>query len=257
MNDAVASDTPASNPHLMSDEAFEALEEILTSELVPEDCMDLEMLDGFLAGVLLSPRVIPVERWLPAVWSAHEDGVSFGSGSAVQRAIHLVLSYYNELATTIGLDEEDETCWEPFCFAPADGDAIGLGDEWIEGFAQGLDLWPQDWRQGLSEDTLEAVEVTLDEVLAPWKQLDNEDGTTQPALADSETDDETRLGWLTAVGEGVNDIASHWRDLGLASAQPVAVELPRAAAKAGPGRNDPCPCSSGLKYKKCCGADKG
>ncbi|MBN2570249.1 MAG: SEC-C domain-containing protein, partial [Deltaproteobacteria bacterium] len=22
------------------------------------------------------------------------------------------------------------------------------------------------------------------------------------------------------------------------------------------GRNDPCPCGSGLKYKKCCGAHK-
>ena len=24
-----------------------------------------------------------------------------------------------------------------------------------------------------------------------------------------------------------------------------------------PGRNDPCPCGSGKKYKKCCGAAKG
>lgn len=252
MNDAVERDTP---PCLMSDEAFEALEEILSSELVPEDCMDLEMLDGFLAGLLLSPQPVPVERWLPAVWSAHEDEVSFGSGSAAQRAIHLVLSYYNELATTIGLDEDDEACWEPFCFAPTEGDPLDLGEQWIEGFAQGLDLWPQDWRQGLSEDTLEAVEVTLDEVLAPWKQGENEDGTVQPALADGEVDDETRLGWLTAVGEGVNDIASHWRDLGLAPARPVPVELPRAAVKAGPRRNEPCPCGSGRKFKKCCGAD--
>ncbi len=24
-----------------------------------------------------------------------------------------------------------------------------------------------------------------------------------------------------------------------------------------PGRNDPCPCGSGKKYKKCCGKEKG
>jgi SWIM/SEC-C metal-binding protein len=32
---------------------------------------------------------------------------------------------------------------------------------------------------------------------------------------------------------------------------------PRAPAKAAtaPGRNDPCPCGSGRKYKKCCGAN--
>jgi preprotein translocase subunit SecA len=27
-------------------------------------------------------------------------------------------------------------------------------------------------------------------------------------------------------------------------------------AKEEPGRNDPCPCGSGKKFKKCCGAEK-
>ncbi|MGA8185373.1 MAG: SEC-C metal-binding domain-containing protein [Terriglobia bacterium] len=27
-----------------------------------------------------------------------------------------------------------------------------------------------------------------------------------------------------------------------------------ASARKQPGRNDPCPCGSGKKYKKCCGA---
>ncbi|MFZ3139321.1 MAG: SEC-C metal-binding domain-containing protein [Polaromonas sp.] len=28
----------------------------------------------------------------------------------------------------------------------------------------------------------------------------------------------------------------------------------RESKEATPGRNDPCPCGSGKKYKKCCGA---
>ncbi|MBI5479467.1 MAG: SEC-C domain-containing protein [Deltaproteobacteria bacterium] len=32
-----------------------------------------------------------------------------------------------------------------------------------------------------------------------------------------------------------------------------AYDVPRHAAKA-PGRNEPCPCGSGKKYKRCCGA---
>lgn len=235
--------TDAGNPHLMGDEEFEALEEILTSDIVPEDCMSLEMLDGFLAGVLVSPQPIAVDRWLPAVWSAHEDGVSFGSGRGVQRAIRLVLSYYNEMATTLGLDDDDETCWEPFCFAITDGDTIKLGDEWIEGFTQGLDLWRKDWQDGLPEEAVEAVRETLNEVLAPW--------TAEDAV---KADDETRLGWLAAVGDAANDIFSHWRDLELEAPQPVAVDEPPQPGASGPGRNEPCPCGSGKKYKKCCGA---
>ena len=30
---------------------------------------------------------------------------------------------------------------------------------------------------------------------------------------------------------------------------------PIKAEKTEPGRNDPCPCGSGKKYKKCCGAE--
>ena len=33
----------------------------------------------------------------------------------------------------------------------------------------------------------------------------------------------------------------------------IHVEQPPEIPKKKPGRNDPCPCGSGLKYKKCCG----
>jgi hypothetical protein len=50
-----------------------------------------------------------------------------------------------------------------------------------------------------------------------------------------------------------------WRALGRASAringlpEPGGLPLPPRTARA-PGRNDPCPCGSGRKYKHCCGA---
>ena len=79
------------------------------AHIVPEDCMDLEMLDGYLAGVLISPRPIAAERWMPGVWSAHGDEAGFGSGTGLQRAIRLVKAYHNELLATLGLDDDDET----------------------------------------------------------------------------------------------------------------------------------------------------
>ena len=50
-----------------------------------------------------------------------------------------------------------------------------------------------------------------------------------------------------------------WRALGKASArindlpEPGGLPLPTRSSRA-PGRNDPCPCGSGRKYKRCCGA---
>ena len=231
---------------LMSDEDFEALEEVLVSEVVPEDCMDLEMLDGFLAAVLTAPQPVPLERWLPAVWSAHGEEASFGSGRGVQRAIGLVKAYYNEMIGTLGRDDDDEHCWEPFCFAVAEGDALRIGEEWIDGFAQGLDLWARDWDEDFDAEAVAAVRDTLDEVLAPW-------GDEEAGNADAET----RLQWLAAVGEAVNDIYAHWRDQGIPYPALLDLSAPAAPGPVTPGRNEACPCGSGKKYKRCCGANGG
>lgn len=237
-SDTIPSDTI---PILLTDEALDDLERTLVSDVVPEDCMTLEMLDGFLAGVLLSPWLIAREDWLPEVWSAHED-TDFGGGVAVQRAIQLVLAYYNELVTTLGREREDGR-WEPFCFAAEAGDdRLRIGDEWIDGFTQGLDLWPEDWWEGLDADLAEAVRNGLRQIVAPWEGDEAETA-----------DDETRLGWLEAAGEMVNDIYLRWRAAGLPVPQPIALDTPHSPAPE-PGRNEPCPCGSGKKYKKCCGA---
>ncbi|GHU11479.1 hypothetical protein AGMMS50225_17090 [Betaproteobacteria bacterium] len=245
-------------PLLMSDEDFEALEEILVSDQVPEDCMDLEMLDGFLAAILISPRPIAPEQWLPAVWSAHGD-MNFGGGRGLQRAISLVLAYYNELATTLGCDEGE--CWEPFCFATGEDDESGnvagdlqLGDEWVTGFSQGFELWPDGWREDVPEDSAEAVLSALEEAIAPWSEDADED---EDADAGGMADEETRLGWLAAAGETVNDVFARWRDLDLPAPQILATGSAVAAnVNAEAGRNDVCPCGSGKKYKKCCGAPR-
>jgi uncharacterized protein len=229
---------------LLSDEEMDALEAILVSDAVPEDCMDLEMLDGFLAAVLLSPRLIERERWLPEVWSAYGE-MNFGAGNAMQRAMRLVLAYYNEIATTLGCEDAYDR-WEPFCFAAEAGsDKLGIGDGWIDGFTQGLDLWPENWREGLTDEIADNAQNALRRVIAPWESDER-----------NAADNAMRLGWLQAAGEAVNDIFVHWRAIGLPAPQPIALDFsPPSSPEA--GRNGPCPCGSGKKYKKCCGADRG
>jgi uncharacterized protein len=230
-----------SPPLLLSDEEMDALEAILVSDDVPEDCMDLEMLDGFLVAVLLSPSVIERERWLPEVWSAYGE-TDFGTGKAVQHAIRLVLAYHNEMATTLGRENKEE-CWEPLCFASGEGsDTPGVGDGWIDGFIQGLELWPEDWQEDLPIEIVDDTQNALRRIVAPWESGE----------ADT-VGDETRLDWLEAAGEAINNIFARWRAGGLPAPQPIE---PKTSFPPPPGveRNGPCPCGSGKKYKKCCGA---
>ena len=228
-----------SDPHLLDDEEFEALEALLISDAVPEDCMDLEMLDGYLAAVIASPQVIPPERWLPGVWSAHGEEASFGSGSQMQRAIRLVRRYYNEILTTLGEPEG----WEPFCYAAGEGDTLAIGEEWIEGFAQGLELWPAQWEKAVPEAAANEVRDALEAMLAPWSDEKAK-----------EAGEATRLRWLESAMAALGDIVACWQRHDVPRAAPLSIDEPAAPAPAGAGRNEACPCGSGKKYKKCCGA---
>ena len=227
----------SSNPHELSDDEFDALEEILTSDAVPEECMNLEMLDGYLAGVVLSPVPLTPAEWMPTVWSAHEEP-SFASGGGMQRAIRLVLRYYNELVTTVG----DPDGWEPFCYAGSAADELAVGEEWIEGFLQGLELWPTDWTNRVPHHDAEAVTETLQALIRPWES------------ADEEVPDQTRLEWLADARDAVVEIRGRWIALELPQAGPVPTD-PTTATREAAGRNDVCPCGSGKKFKKCCGAN--
>jgi len=60
------------------------------------------------------------------------------------------------------------------------------------------------------------------------------------------------------MGRGPSPAISAGGPLAAAASNPVAVAPPTSHSKAPShpkaGRNDPCPCGSGKKYKKCCGA---
>lgn len=224
----------------MTEEAFEELEELLTSDEVPAETMNLEMLDGYLAGVLASPTPLDAEDWLPAVWSADEESASFASATAMQRALGLVFGYYNEMLASVG----EEEGWEAFCYAPEeDGDGPLLGEDWISGFEQAFELWPEDWDEGLPADVSEAARHAIETMLAPWV-------SDEAASADIDT----RLEWLERAAEGARALFVLWREMELPAPQPVEATEPTLPKAGVPGRNDPCPCGSGKKYKKCCGA---
>ncbi|MFN3985357.1 MAG: UPF0149 family protein [Rhodocyclaceae bacterium] len=250
MNEAPA---PDDNPHVLDDDDFDELEALLVSEVVPEDCMNLEMLDGYLAAVLVSPTVVPAAAWLPAVWSAHADDASFASGSRMQRVIGLVLRYHNELATTIGQPDG----WEPFCYASQGDQTFEVGEEWAEGFAQGLETWPERWPEEVPDAVAESVQARLDDLLSAWSDEQDEASGEPARKGDAPVVTEAeRIQWLETARTAVADIGATWTKLGLARPVPLEVGSPaRMVGSGGPGRNDPCSCGSGKKYKKCCGAN--
>jgi uncharacterized protein len=126
------------------------------------------------------------------------------------------------------------------------GAASAYGQLWALGFIEAVQAWAPDWAaprdrdaaRMLDESLLAIAELTKDDTAPPSVSLLAEDGP--PSVS------EQRLQAFDAAIWAVYDLRQLWKSLG------PRVETVRKDAE--PGRNDPCPCGSGKKYKKCHGA---
>ena len=117
---------------------------------------------------------------------------------------------------------------------------------WALGFMAAVAQWPEDWAPPRDKDIAAQMADALDCVA-----LLTHDDSAAPAhnMHDSgaaPTTSEQRLQDLCEALWAVYDLHAIGRALG-----PPTRPATRAST---PGRNDPCPCGSGRKYKKCCGA---
>ena len=113
---------------------------------------------------------------------------------------------------------------------------------WIEGFARAMALRPSSWAIIAASDRGTRAALAGLQAL-----IEIADGTSSQA--------KTEIGELTKMAPDliptwVDDLHT-WR-LGQARATPAKSSMPSASKI---GRNEPCPCGSGRKYKKCCGAN--
>ena len=103
----------------LSDADVSELDELL--QALPEDLdpLDVEMLDGFLAAVLLQPEPVPPSAWLPFVFDAQGRGPALPDDRGDDtRAVELIMRRHNELAAYIAAREP----FDPIIFELEDDD---------------------------------------------------------------------------------------------------------------------------------------
>ena len=218
---------------------LEQLEELLLA--LPGEPMLASTLDGFVAGLLVCPTLVLPAEWLQEVWGADESidpAPVFETEQQAKDVTRLVMAHYNAVARAL-LDKRgryeavydvdtrnDDTMWEI----------------WIEGFARAMALRPCSW------DSIAAADRGTRAALAGLEALiDIADGTTN--LAKRDIDEFTRLA-PDLIPTWIDDLYA-WR-VAKPSATSARSIMPGSSKV---GRNEPCPCGSGRKYKKCCGAN--
>ncbi|MFN3861691.1 MAG: UPF0149 family protein [Roseateles sp.] len=170
---------PASDNRPLSDEELNDLDEMLAA-LPTDAAMNVEALDGYLAGLLLTPgrelSSLPGEAWLPIIWGGDQEPepAPFASGKQRKKLQMLVLRHLHSIATAWA---ERPQAWEPvFSFADGEDEDTEYADaeDWAAGFLMAVELAPEAWAP------LFDAEPTAP-LLAPIAALGGEDGALAAA----------------------------------------------------------------------------
>jgi len=127
--------TPAPKP--LSEADLQHLQALLDAVPAPLEPLDISALDGYLCGVLLQPKAVPREQWLPGVTDL--DGRALPAGYDPAPLHALVLRRHAEIDRAIGRRD----WFDPWIFE-LDDDAAPSDCvlPWVAGFAAAQDRCP-------------------------------------------------------------------------------------------------------------------
>lgn len=211
------------------------LDEYLGSDRSPSDCMMMSDLDGFLTGVAVSPSLVKPSEWLPIVWGGEEP--VFADETEMRGVIGGIFARYNEILRQI-----NSGAIAPIFWTTSDDEVVAA--DWAEGFLQAMKLCWDDWEPLFQS---EEHAFTLFPILA---LCGNERGENLFGL-DAEAEDKVMEKVPAVIPSCIQEIAAFWRRRRSPLHTGHAASDTRFTPKV--GRNAPCPCGSGRKFKKCCG----
>ncbi|HQU08222.1 MAG: hypothetical protein B7Z60_06305 [Ferrovum sp. 37-45-19] len=194
-----------------------------------EGIIGISMLDGFFTAVVSNLHPVMPSQWLPVVWGDYEP--VWESENDAMEMFSLMMRHMNGIAHF--LMEEPENFEPVFLHTIRDGKTYRIVDDWCEGYLMGMNLDAQYW---------DSVKVEINKLLIPIYIFGTLDFIDEVERLSEEKINE----FQDAIAPTVR--ALHAFSLKHRKKSP---QIRRDAPKT--GRNDLCPCGSGLKYKKCCG----
>lgn len=219
----------------LNDFLLDRIEENADAMDKDEGILDVSELDGLLTAVVSGPATVPPSLWMPQIWGDFEP--AWEDEQDIRDVMTLLMRHMNSIAVML-MEQPDE--FEPlFLERVFEGKTYTIVDEWCEGYMRGVTLAAEQW----ALDTHE-----MQDLLAPIVAFQ---GRRASETHDQNTEEEIRS-LQGAIPESVRKIHSRWlsKRADLRAPTPVGPRTTRHPAKV--GRNDPCPCGSGKKYKKCC-----
>jgi uncharacterized protein len=238
-----------------------------------------EFCEGFMAALICCRRSIPQTDYLDVLLALGDDsappvvagegaeddaGGSFADDAQRTRFLQIWDQRWAEILTA--LDTPIESLDEAHAYHPEVMDVRGalaelseaeraelpdetppaFGQVFALGFMFAVEAWPEEWAEPSDKKAAKWHDVALQSIVALTEDDEGEPELSPFSENGPPSMSRARLDAFADAVWSVYDLREIWRGIG-----PRVPTLRRTDA---PGRNDPCHCGSGKKYKKCHGA---
>jgi uncharacterized protein len=202
------------------------------------NAMNIESLDGFFAALIAGPEIVMPGEYLPEVFGSDaSESPWFESLEEANEIMGLLMRHWNDIAGTLSKGE----VYIPILLENENG--VALANDWARGFIRGTLLRYDGWADLLDDEDHGGWMLPM--LMLCYEH--DEDPAMRPKPI-GEQQRETVIEYMTA---GLIAAYRYFREHGKPSAG-TREPSPRSTSNK-IGRNDPCPCGSGKKYKRCCG----
>jgi uncharacterized protein len=201
--------------------------------------MNVEQLDGFFAALIAGPEtVMPSEYYREVFGGDMADACDFRSLGEANEILGLMMRHWNGIAGTLFNGD----IYVPLLLEDADG--VAQGNDWARGFMRGMGMRHDGWAELVNDEEHGGC-------LIPMMMLYHEHDE-DPEMRPKPISPEKREEVIVHMAAGLVSAYRYFREHPpVQTGTTLTPEPRRNAAKV--GRNEPCPCGSGKKYKRCCG----
>jgi uncharacterized protein len=225
--------------------------------------LHFEWVDGLLCSLAAAPRVPPAAEWLPAFFGDTFER-TFADPEDHARALRALQARLAVLCSQLDpewlFEDPDALRLDPLLAEWSEEDRRRLveegglepsallqtGQEWAGAFLTGVDAMAELWTGPDDEEAAAAFGAAFAQVKALIYPPDSDELKAHLATYYKDREHPTQEDLLAEACMSVQDMRMYWVDFA-----PVP---PTRRVEPTPGRNEPCPCGSGKKYKKCHGA---
>lgn len=223
----------------LADREYDRLKAVLCS-FAGQNAMDLEEMDGFFAALICGPVTIAPSVYLDEIWGGEE--VPFDTVEDFNEFLNLAMRHWNFIARELGSKDMIFVLW----LEVREGEELPRGNRWARGFLRGIDLCREEWDE-IFED-----EDKFKFLLSVMCLVHENDPDPELRTWKTPPDPELREKVIIGLSVTAQRFYDYFRSRRIREAQSGPGVARQTKIKV--GRNEPCFCGSGKKYKRCCGS---